>query len=270
MRSNRPSLISGLSLIALGLVFLANFLIPGAWPIFLVGLGACFLAAAFLWRQSGLTITGTTNLALGGILLYQSLTQDWSSWFFLWPLLFSAVGAGMLLVLPLEASRQWARGRYLRVSAAFLVVGLLAAAGLWIFRARLEWPVVIWGMGGLFLLVALVSQVTPLLIPAAILGGIGGLLAWQNASGDWASWAYAWALLPGFVGLGLFLAFLHSRVMRAVGLSMLGWSLVVFALFAIFFARGGSLARFWPVGLILAGLVVLLQTLVLPRRPRAV
>ena len=50
---------------------------------------------------------------------------------------------------------------------------------------------------------SILNNVPGLSIPAFIIGGIGGLLYYQNATGDWNSWAYAWTLIPGFVGLGL-------------------------------------------------------------------
>jgi hypothetical protein len=139
------------------------------------------------------------------------------------------------------------------------MLGLLAAVVLWVFRDQISWPSILWGMGALFLLVSLISSIGPLAIPGTILSGLGLLLAWQNLNGAWDSWAFAWPLIPAFVGLGLLLAFLRSRVMRTIGLSMLAWSLVVFALFGIFFAGHGALIFLWPVILILAGVVVLFQ-----------
>ncbi len=259
---NRGSQIGGVILIVLGAVFLANLFFPGAWALLLVAIGACFLALALIWRKSDFTTTGMVNLALGGILLYQSLTGDWRSWFYLWPLLFSAVGAGMLLVIPLRPLAAWTRGRYQRVSLALTGLGLLFSVLLWAARAQLSWPVILWGMGALFALAAIASGVSPLLIPGTILGGIGGLFAYQTATGDWNSWAYAWALIPGFVGLGLFLAFLRRRVVRIVGLSLLGWSMVVFTIFGLVFAREGQFAKFWPLALVLAGLIILAQGLI--------
>ena len=35
-----------------------------------------------------------------------------------------------------------------------------------------------------------------MLVPACIVGGIGGMLYWQNLTGDWASWSYSWSLIP--------------------------------------------------------------------------
>jgi hypothetical protein len=87
-------------------------------------------------------------------------------------------------------------------------------------------------------------------------------------SGDWASWAFAWALIPAFVGLGLLLAFLGKRTLRIVGLSLMGWSMVVFVTFGMFFASHGAWIRYWPVSLILVGLMLLLQGQLVRRREK--
>lgn len=260
MSTNRPTFFIGLGLISLGLVFLVNFFLPSAWPVLLVVLGLFFLVVAARYRVSWPVVAGLVNLTLGIILLYQTLTGIWTSWFFLWPLIFSAVGAGLLINDVIEPLPHGAgRSRYLRMSWAWLMLGLLSSVLLWIFRAQVGWPSIIWGTGALFLLVALFSSIGPLAIPGTILGGLGLLLAWQNSTGAWDSWAFSWPLIPAFVGIGLLLAFFRSQTMRTVGLSMLSWSLVAFALFGIFFAGHGVLAYLWPAILILAGIAVLFQ-----------
>ena len=69
-----------------------------------------------------------------------------------------------------------------------------------------EWPFLIIGLGIVFLIWAVISGNGGLAVPAAILSGIGGILYYQNATGDWASWAYIWALIPGFVGVGIIIS----------------------------------------------------------------
>ncbi len=266
--NKNPSLIGGLILIGLGLMLLVNIFIPVTWPIALTGLGVAMLVWAVQQRDrygEGMGLSGLLTMTIGLILLYQNATGHWESWYFLWPLLFAAVGGGLLINRRL-ANERYGGSRYLRVSWSFLALGLAGVLVLWIFRAQLSWPSIIWGMGAMFGLVAIASGLSPLLIPGTILGGLGLLLAWQKITGDWASWAYAWALIPGFVGLGIFLAFINRRVPRIVGLSMAGWSLFVFFLFGIFFAADGQFAGFWPILLILAGVIVLAQSLLVPRR----
>lgn len=267
--NKNPSLIGGLILIGLGLLFLVNIFIPVTWPIAITGLGIAMLVWAVQARDrhgEGMALSGLLTMTIGLILLYQNATGHWESWYFLWPLLFAAVGGGMLLNRQL-ADNRYGGSRYQRVSWAFIALGIAGAVVLWFFRAQLSWPSIIWGMGAMFSLAAIAGGLSPLLIPGTILGGLGTLLAYQKLTGDWASWAYTWALIPGFVGLGIFLAFIQRRVPRIVGLSMAGWSLFVFFLFGIFFAADGQFASFWPLLLILAGVVVLVQTMLVSRRP---
>ncbi len=127
---------------------------------------------------------------------------------------------------------------------------------------RLTWPVAVIGAGALMGIIGLVTWVPGLLIPACIVGGIGGLLYWQNATGNWESWAYAWTLIPGFAGVGVILSGLMSRDRRALVGG--GWaifnSLVLLAIFGSFLG-GMAISRYWPVLLILLGVLLLAQGL---------
>ena len=63
-----------------------------------------------------------------------------------------------------------------------------------------SWPFILIGLGIMFLLWALIAQTGGLAIPGAILSGLGGIFYYQELTKDWDSWAYIWALIPGFVG----------------------------------------------------------------------
>ena len=122
----------------------------------------------------------------------------------------------------------------------------------------LTWPFLLVAIGALFLLGA-VGGSPPLAVPGTIVGGIGLLLAYQNASGNWASWSYAWTLIPGFVGLGLLIAGLLNRQQNtwpAAGVRLMIISLVLFLIFGGFF---GALGSFWPIMLIVVGGFLLLH-----------
>jgi hypothetical protein len=124
------------------------------------------------------------------------------------------------------------------------------------------WPLLIVGMGAIFLLAGIITLQGGFLVPAAILGGIGGILYYQNTTGDWASWAYIWALIPGFVGFGLLVGSFIDRSMRdarKAGFYMLLISLAVTALFGGFFTNNIGFDYAWPIILILAGIVFLFQ-----------
>lgn len=119
-----------------------------------------------------------------------------------------------------------------------------------------QWPLFIVGLGGLFLIGALVDS-PELAIPGSIITGLGLIFYYQTLSGNWASWAYMWALIPGFVGIGMLL---NSRLdktrseLRSEGGRLIFVSAALFLVFAIFFNLTWSLARFWPVLLIGVGL----------------
>ncbi|MDX9954423.1 MAG: hypothetical protein RBT75_10020, partial [Anaerolineae bacterium] len=84
--------------------------------------------------------------------------------------------------------------------AARLVPELRGWLDLW------SWPIYVIAAGaGLFLLGLLLSE-PDLAIPACIVAGIGGILYWQNATGNWDTWSFAWTLIPGFAGIGTVLS----------------------------------------------------------------
>jgi hypothetical protein len=145
------------------------------------------------------------------------------------------------------------------LGALFLAVQWVPGLQLWF-----SWPLIIIGIGVLLLIVGLLTGVPAMAIPACIVGGIGGLLYWQNATGNWESWAYAWTLIPGFVGVGMVLSGLLGGDIRQTVRGG-GWliliSLVLFAVFASFFGALGLVGRYWPVLLIGLGLLVLAQSL---------
>jgi hypothetical protein len=134
------------------------------------------------------------------------------------------------------------------------------------------WPLFVLVPGLLFFVMMLASgeKGGALAIPGSILTSIGGILLYQNFSGDWASWSYAWALVaPGSVGFGLYLFGLWGHVpsLRPVGLGLMLAGLVLFAGAAAFFefvlgvgGAGEVVGRvLWPSFLILAGTVLMLS-----------
>jgi hypothetical protein len=158
-----------------------------------------------------------------------------------------------------------------------LVVGLLLILlGVWFIavqfvpelRAWMEieyaWPLIIVGVGVLLLVIGLLTGAPAMAVPACIVGGIGGLLYWQNATGNWESWAYMWTLIPGFVGVGVVLSALlggETRQALSGGAWLILISLVLFAVFGSFLGGLGLLGPYWPVLLIALGLLALLRPL---------
>ncbi len=134
-----------------------------------------------------------------------------------------------------------------------------------------QWPMFVIGTGVFLLLLGLVLGAPGMAIPACIVGGIGGLLYWQNATGHWESWSYAWTLIPGFVGAGLMLASLLGEGGKdnfRVGAWMSLISLIVFVVFGAFFGTN-VLGTYWPILLIVFGFWILIQPLFRRRKKSA-
>jgi hypothetical protein len=133
-----------------------------------------------------------------------------------------------------------------------------------ILRIDLFWPLIVVAAGGLMLVLGLATRTPDLAVPASIVGGIGLLLFYQNVTGDWASWAYAWALIPGFVGVGVILArLLGGRPEGGIqgGGTLILISLVMFLVFGAFLGPFGALSALWPLLLILGGVLLLGRSL---------
>jgi high-affinity Fe2+/Pb2+ permease len=101
-------------------------------------------------------------------------------------------------------------------------------------------------------------------VPAAIVTGIGLLLYWQNATGNWESWAYVWALIPGFAGVGVLFAGLLGETPRQSlrdGVNLIIISLIMFVIAAAFLGGPNLLGPYWPVLIILFGVWLLIRPL---------
>ncbi len=89
-----------------------------------------------------------------------------------------------------------------------------------------------------------------------------------NSSGNWGSWAYSWALIPGFVGLGTLVAYLlgeRQRYSIQSALDSISTSLVLFVIFGAIFGAFKDLGPYWPVLLIVAGIITGIKALVKDR-----
>lgn len=100
------------------------------------------------------------------------------------------------------------------------------------------WPLFIIIPGLTLLVVGFISFGTGAAIPGGILTMVGLVLAVQNSTGYWSSWAYAWALVaPGGVGLGLFLQGLRESNASLIrqGRSLMFIAALIFLVGFVFF-----------------------------------
>ncbi len=105
-RQNRTQLILGVLLVLAGvLYFLAPRLpwlealthIHFTWPVYVIGAGVLILLIGLLTGAPGMAVPAAIVVGIGGILYYQNMTMDWSSWSFLWTLIPGFVGVGVLI-----------------------------------------------------------------------------------------------------------------------------------------------------------------------------
>jgi hypothetical protein len=171
-----------------------------------------------------------------------------------------------------------------RNNRTFLVFGvLLILAGILLLLARNNpdwqawinevwaWPLGFVALGGFFLLMGLILGEPGMCIPAAIIAGLGGILYYQNQTGDWASWTYLWTLIPGFVGVGIILASLFEGRPGGImsGLDLVLISGVLYLVFASIFGGVTLLGSYGPAALlIILGIYVLIRGAMTARKKR--
>lgn len=135
-----------------------------------------------------------------------------------------------------------------------------------------EWPFIIIGLGFVFLLWAILSGTGGLAVPGSILAGIGGILYYQNMSGDWESWSYIWSLIPGFVGIGIIISgIIEGNFKEALssGLVLLLISAIFLFVFGSAFGLPEYITQYWPALLIGLGLVSLVRAIIAGNKRKA-
>jgi hypothetical protein len=131
-------------------------------------------------------------------------------------------------------------GSTMALGVVLVVVGLFAL-GVVVFGVDLTqygWPLFVIIPGLTLLVVGFVGGGVGASVPGGIVTMLGLVLAYQSSSGDWASWAFAWALVaPGGVGLGLYLQALRDRdpVMLRRGRTLMFIAALIFIIGFVFF-----------------------------------
>ncbi len=127
---------------------------------------------------------------------------------------------------------------------------------------QVEWPVLMVIIGAAILLLSVLFRSPGLAVPAAIVAGVGGILYYQNQSGDWASWSYMWTLIPGFIGVGTLIKdLLEGRLLAGLreGLTAIAFSAALFVFFSGIMGGTDWLSKLWPLILIAVGISILLR-----------
>jgi hypothetical protein len=183
----------------------------------------------------------------------------------------------------MQAVRGPSDRRTIVVGIVLVVIGGMALVGraMSIDLFGLGWPLFVLVPGVVLFAGALVVGGMPglgLAIPGGILSVLGLVLSFQAATGLWATWAYAWALVaPGGVGAAMvaYGALTRQGAVVRNGVPILLTGLGLFVAFGLFFEgllhlSGPSLPLAEPI---LAGSLVVLGVAILVmgvtgRRPR--
>jgi hypothetical protein len=162
------------------------------------------------------------------------------------------------------------RGRRSGLAGGIILIllGLLFLAGqlgLLSWAGELTWPLIIVGIGAAILIIGLLVGQPGMAVPACVVAGIGGILYWQESTQHYETWAYVWTLIPGFVGIGTILTGLFEWKWETIrgGIWLVVISAVLFGIFSSIFAPmfGGTspIGQWWPLLLILLGILTLLE-----------
>jgi hypothetical protein len=174
------------------------------------------------------------------------------------------------------APRQERSGLIIGGTLIVLGVLFLAERAFGVQFGRFGWPLFVI-VPGLLLMAASLAvggrEGSGMAVGGAITTVVGLVLAFQNATGLWATWAYAWALVgPGATGVGLiFYGLLKGHPdLVSNGIRSLGSGLALFAAFGLFFEGVIGLSgepfllgsELLPIALIGLGVVLLGWSLV--------
>ncbi len=131
------------------------------------------------------------------------------------------------------------------------------------------WPFFVIGIGAMFYIGMFAGgkSVSGLAIPATIITTIGLILFYQNITGHWETWSYAWTVIILAVGLGIYImgSFGEDEGQRTAGKGLMKVGAILFIVFGGFFemifsagSRFGLRQLIFPVGLILLGLYLII------------
>jgi hypothetical protein len=123
------------------------------WPFFVIIPGAVFLYFAYTGNKamSGFSIPGALITGTGLILLYQSATNRWESWAYVWTLYAVFLGWAFEFM-----SKRTGNGQLGKVGRGFIKAGLVAFVALYIMFELLVFHNILHGWGGFVLPAALV------------------------------------------------------------------------------------------------------------------
>ena len=131
MRQNRTNLVLGLLLILVGGWMILTHQVPAIheWitshstgSVYTIGAGLLIIVIGLFTGSPGMAVPAAIVAGIGGILYYQDLNNDYSSWSYMWALIPGFVGVGTILagLLGENSRHNLARGLRLLVISAVL------------------------------------------------------------------------------------------------------------------------------------------------------
>jgi len=119
----------------------------------------------------------------------------------------------------------------------------------------LSWPALFVGLGLIILFTGLITGKSIVVVIAATIAGLGGILYYANMTSDWTSWSFTWTLLPGFWGVGNIISGLVFGEQKKThsGINQVIISTIFFTLLAGFF---GGLYLLGSYGLVILFILI--------------
>ncbi len=141
-RANRSQLVLGFILILAGVWLVAQRNVPALrawlatyydWPMAIIAVGALIFLVGLIAGTPDTAIAASIVAGIGGILYYQKVTGDWTSWTYMWTLIPGFVGVGNLIAGILGAKGRTGVRHGLNLMAVSAVMFLVFSAlfGAW-------------------------------------------------------------------------------------------------------------------------------------------
>jgi hypothetical protein len=130
-RNNIGTLIGGGILIGIGLLSLVSRIYTGInwgvlWPVIVIGFGALFFIAMFAAGKSGaaFAIPGAIITGVGLVVLFQNITQHWTTMSYLWTLIIIFVGLGIYIMgwYGEDANQRRSGGKVMKIGIILFIV----------------------------------------------------------------------------------------------------------------------------------------------------
>lgn len=139
------------------------------------------------------------------------------------------------------------------------------------------WPILLVGLSLFFLVPALIGRQqrrlrAGMVIPGALLAGVGGALLYTSLTDRWGAWSYLWSVLPFSFGLGMYAAgwIADAPAFKWIGSGIAAGGVLAYLVFATAFG-GEAFRLIAAIGIIGLGLALTIGGLAerLSRKSRA-